>query len=170
MPISFFSFFRNTKGFESNLLIYLVASPIPPILSVSPIKVIYFPVYENLSAVILLLIPVTERSVTIQLRSGHWNSITRCILHHGGIGNTTRLFELRSIPWGWIISARGTMFIVVAHLCQLIYAPSYMARLSFRVTSGSHLLFELVPSLISWISIRRVVRLVACFPRNLSPW
>lgn len=91
----------------------------------------------------------------------HWNSITRYILHHGGIGNTTRLFELRPIPWGWIISARGTMFIVVAHLCQLIYAASYVARLSFHVAPGSHLLFELVPSLISWISIRRVVRLVA---------
>lgn len=166
----FFSKYKRIRIQSFNVWIYLVASPIPPILSVSPIKVIYFPVYENLSAVILLLIPVTERSITIQLRSGHWNSITRCILHHGGIGNTTRLFELRSIPWGWIISARGTMFIIVAHLCQLIYAPSYMARLSFRVTPGSHLLFELVPSLISWISIRRVVRLVACFPRNLSPW
>lgn len=46
--------------------IYLVASPILPILSVSPIKVTYFPVYENLFAVILLLIPVTERSVMIR--------------------------------------------------------------------------------------------------------
>lgn len=49
-----------------NVWIYLVASPILPILSVSPIKVTYFPVYENLFAVILLLIPVTERSVTIR--------------------------------------------------------------------------------------------------------
>lgn len=152
ISLSFFSKYKRTRSQSLNVWIYLVASPILPILSVPPIKVTYFPVYESFSAVILLLSPLTERSVTIQLRSTHWNSITRCILQHGGIGNTDAVVWVKVDPLRMDYkrtrnNVHSCSTPLSTNLCSKLCGASFFPCFRFS--------FELVP-LISWISIRRV--------------